>query len=137
MSNYRRPRQPRQYSRADRVSEVVRQIVADELERIGDDRLDLVTVTAVRVDGDLSRARVYYSALTAEAEGLLDGVSEALEEHRRKVQTLVNKQIRARKVPQVEFLPDDVLTHALHIEDVIREMHANGSVASSESAESE
>ena len=92
---------------------------------------------AVRVDGDLSRARVYYSALTAEAEGRLDGVSEALEEHRRKVQTLVNKQIRARKVPQVEFLPDDVLTHALHIEDVIREMHANGSVASSESAESE
>jgi ribosome-binding factor A len=107
------------------MAETVRELIANELERIGDDRLDLVTITSVKVDGDLSRARAYYSALTAESEGRVDEVAEALEDHRRKVQAVVNRAIRARKVPQVEFRPDDVLASALRIEDVIRSIHAS------------
>lgn len=107
------------------MAETLRELVANELERIGDDRLDMVTVTSVKVDGDLSRARVYYSALTAESQGRDGEVAEALEDHRRKVQVLVNRAIRARKVPQVVFLADGVLANALRIEDVIRRINAD------------
>ncbi len=62
----------RRYPRMARVNEVVREIIADELERLSDPRLGLVTVTGVEVSADLRHATVYYSALdsrprTAEA----------------------------------------------------------------------
>lgn len=110
----------RQFSRSDRVAELVRELVANELERIGDDRLEMVTVTNVKIEGDLSRGRVYYSALTAESEGRLDEVAEAFDDYRWQIQQLVNRQIRARKVPQLDYLLDDVLVSALAIEDVLR-----------------
>lgn len=117
---------PRQFSKSDRVSTLVRNIVADELERIGDDRLDLVTITSVRVDPDLARAKVYYSALTVTEAGRGGEVADALAEHRRKIQQVINRQVRTRKVPQIEFFEDDVLTQALHIEDVLRGLNGDG-----------
>ena len=119
----RRPaprRAPRQFSRTDRLGELVREVVASELERIGDERLDLVTITGVNVEGSLEHADVFYSALQAEAEGRLDQVAEALEDQRWKVQQVVNREVRARKTPQITFRPDDVLTSALRVEEILR-----------------
>ena len=58
----------RRYPRMVRVNEVVREVVADELERLSDPRLGLVTVTCVDVSNDLRHATVYYSALDAGRE---------------------------------------------------------------------
>jgi ribosome-binding factor A len=58
----------RRYPRMVRVNEVVREVVADELERLSDPRLGLVTVTGVEVSNDLRHAIVYYSALDAGRE---------------------------------------------------------------------
>ncbi len=116
----RRPSGGRQqFSRSDRVSEQVRGIVANELERIGDERLDMVTITGVRIDNELARAEVFYSALIAEAEGRLDEVAEAFDEVRWPIQQVVNRNVRARRTPQIEFLPDDALNSALRIDDII------------------
>ena len=118
-----RPRQSaqrrHQYNRTDRISETIREIVATELERIGDERVDMVTVTNVTVDNDLNVAKGYYSALTAEAEGRLDDVEEGFAQIRWPIQQVVNRSIRARKTPQIEFHPDDVLAAALRIDDII------------------
>jgi len=115
----RSPSPRRQFSRTDRISEAVREIVATELERIGDERLDMVTVTGVVVDGDLATATVYYSALVAEQDGRLDEVADALDDVRRHVQIAVNNGVRARRTPQVSFRPDDVLASALRIDDLL------------------
>jgi ribosome-binding factor A len=58
----------RRYPRMARVNEVVREVIADELERLSDPRLGLVTVTGVDVSGDLRHATVYYSALDSGRE---------------------------------------------------------------------
>ncbi len=113
---------PRPFSRTDRVGELVREIVASELERIGDERLDLVTVTAASVDPSLEHATVWYSALQAESEGRLDEVAEALDELRWPVQQVVNREVRARRTPQIEFRPDEVLTSALRVEEILRDL---------------
>ena len=86
----------------------MREIVASELERIGDERLEMVTITAVNVDGALETADVFYSALGAEEDGRSDEVAEALEEPRWKVQQVVNREVRARRTPQIRFRPDTV-----------------------------
>jgi len=117
----RRPN-PRPFQRTDRIGELVREIVASELERIGDERLELVTVTAVKVDGSLDHAEVYYSAFHAEADDRLEEVAEALEEVRWPIQQVVNRQVRARRTPQIRFRPDDVLTEALRIEQLLSDI---------------
>ena len=134
-----RPRQRaqarHQYNRTDRISETVREIVATELERIGDERVDMVTVTNVVVDNDLQTAKVYYSALTAEAEGRAEEVAEGLEDVRWTIQRVVNGAIRARKTPQISFHPDDVLAAALRIDDIIAErVHPAGPSAEPDDA---
>ena len=58
----------RRYPRMARVNEVVREVIADELERLSDPRLGLVTVTGVDVSADLRHATVYYSALDSGRE---------------------------------------------------------------------
>ena len=116
----RRPSAPRGFQRTDRVGELVREIVASELERIGDERLEMVTITACDVDASLERGVVWFSALGAEEEGQLDQVVEALDELRWPIQQVVNKQVRARRTPQIEFRPDEVLTGALRIEEILR-----------------
>jgi ribosome-binding factor A len=121
---------PRQFSRTDRIGELMREIVASELERIGDERLEMVTVTAVNVDASLEHADVFYSALSAEEDGRTDEVAEALEELRWPIQKLVNKEVRARKTPQITFRPDDVLSSALRIESILRDMSERGELES-------
>jgi ribosome-binding factor A len=118
----RRHSAPRQFSRTDRVGELLREIVASELERIGDERLEMVTITAVNVDGALETADVFYSAMSAEEDGRADEVAEALDEQRWKVQQLVNREVQTRRTPQIRFRPDTVLSSALRIEEILRDI---------------
>ena len=72
------------YARSLRVNEVLRQVLAEELERLADadERLRLVTVTGVECAPDLRQATVYLSSISDEA-------AEALEERRRALQSCV------------------------------------------------
>lgn len=117
------------FSRTDRVGELVREVVASELERIGDERLELVTVTDVAVDASLERAEVFYSALQAEADGRLEEVAEALEDLRWSVQQVVNREVRTRRTPQIQFRPDEVLTSALRVEEILRDLDTSDEAA--------
>jgi len=108
-----------QFSRTDRIAEQIRGVVATELERIGDERLDLVTVTGVRVDNDLQRAEIFYSALVVTEDGRADELADAFDDVRWPIQQVVNRTVRARRTPQIEFIEDEVLTSALRIEDIL------------------
>lgn len=130
-----RGRNPKPFQRTDRIGELVREIVASELERIGDERTELVTVTAVKVDRSLDRADVYYSALSAEAEGRTEAVAEGLEAVRWPIQRVVNREVRARRTPQIQFHHDDVLSEALRIDELLAGL--NDGIVGSETANSD
>ena len=93
-------------------------MIADELVRIDDERLELVTITGVDVDNELNRAIVFFDSLAGE-EGD-DANVEVLEEHRRRIQSSINRQIRAKKTPILEFRPDNVIRSAERIDDILR-----------------
>ena len=109
----------RPFARTDRIGELVRELVAEELERIADERLELVTITSADVDGDLARARVYYSAVLATEEGRSAEVAEALEKLRWPIQQVINRSVRARKTPQISFVRDTSIEAGLRIEAVL------------------
>jgi ribosome-binding factor A len=114
----RRQRPAHPYSRVTRVSELVHQILADELERIDDERLELVTVMSVSMDTDLRRAMVAVDNPDG-YDGDLD-VLRALEEHRRELQAAMARQARLRYTPTLSFAPDEVGRSARHIESLLR-----------------
>ena len=118
-----RDRQPqRQYPRTARVNELVREILGDALERIDDDRLQLVTVTHVHVDPDLRHAVVEFSSL-GEGE---DEALEALGEHRKKLQSEIARQARLKRTPELRFVVDTFIARAARIEDLLREERDDG-----------
>lgn len=106
------------YPRTARLSEVLREVIADELTRIDDERLDLVTITSVDVDPEMNRAIVYYDSMKGE-EGDA-GIQEALGEHRPRMQASINRQMHARKTPILSFRPDEVIRAAERIDELLR-----------------
>lgn len=115
-----RPRNqgPRRYPRMARVNELLREILGDALERLDDDRLELVTITAVDCDPDLRHAKVYVDSLGGPEED--DALLEALGEVRPRLQAAIARQARLKRTPELAFLPDPVVRSADRIEDVLR-----------------
>jgi ribosome-binding factor A len=111
----------RGYRRTDRVNELLREILADELARSDDPRLELVTVMGVEVQTDLERAVVYYSS-PADEEGD-EAIGEGLQAARRDLQRAVASQARLRRTPELVFEPDPAVRHGARIEQIIRDLH--------------
>ncbi len=110
----------RGYDRADRLSELLREIIAETLEHIDDDRLQMVTVTAVEVDRELEHAKIYYTCL--DGDDLADDVVAAFAEHRGRVRKAIGAQAKVRRVPNLTFLPDNVQRSAQRIEEILAKM---------------
>lgn len=114
----------RRYTRTARVNELLREILGEAVERIDDDRLDLVTISGVEVDPGLEHAVVYYSSLEGD-EGD-EGIQSALEHHRRDLQAQIGAQARLRQTPRLTFRPDHGIREGARIEEILRQLHASG-----------
>lgn len=109
----------RRFPRMARVNELVREVVAEELERLADvdDRLGIVTVTAVEVETGLRRGKVLLASLTEETH-------TALLEHRGRIQAAIGEQVRMKHTPQLSFMADPAVAHGQRVEDILRGLAA-------------
>jgi ribosome-binding factor A len=106
------------YARSLRVNQVLRQVVAEELERLADadERLRMVTVTSVDSTSDLRQAKVYLSSLSEDA-------AAALDERRVQVQKAVARQTKLKRTPLLSFAQDPAVVAGSRVEDLIRRIH--------------
>src|SRR5690606_7588862 len=114
----------REYPRTARVNELVREIVADELERIDDPRLELVSVTAVQVEQELTQGVVYFSSLVGEDSDA--EVLGALHQYRTRLQSAIARQSRMRRTPALRFAPDGGVRGGERIEELLRGLQPSG-----------
>ena len=125
MANQRRRPKPartdtrRRFARTARLSETLREVIADELNKIDDDRLGFVTITSVDVDSEMNRGIVYYDSIQG-ADGD-EQILEALNEYRKRLQSVIADQVRARRTPILQFRPDDAIRAAQRIDEVLRQ----------------
>jgi ribosome-binding factor A len=94
-------------------------VIADELSKIDDDRLGFVTITSVDVDSEMNRGIVYYDSIQG-ADGD-EQILEALNEYRKRLQSVIADQVRARRTPILQFRPDDAIRAAQRIDEVLRQ----------------
>ncbi len=106
------------YSRLDRVNEALREVIADELERVDDPKLHLVTVTGVRVSADLRHAVVWFSSLTGAGEAV--DVAAALRQYRPRLQAAVGTQLRIKRTPELSFSSDPAIDTGTRVEEILR-----------------
>lgn len=117
-----RPGPQRSYSRVDRVGRAVAEVVADELEVVNDERLELVTVTGVKVEPGLRHAIVWVSTLVAADN---DAALAALDENRVRLQAAIARHLRLRRTPELTFSVDPAIEKGTRVEEILRELHSD------------
>ena len=114
----RRSNRTREYKRSARLNELLREIIAEELERVDDDRLDWVSVVSVEVDNELTKARVYLSSL----EQNEDEIIKVLSEYRGRFRKVIGRSARIRRVPDLTFMIDPSIRSGNRIEEILSEL---------------
>jgi ribosome-binding factor A len=112
----------RDYPRTARLNHLVQEIVAEEVERLDDDRLGFFTVVGVEVEPDLRRAVVWYTRLPGDAGDDDVELVEALAEHRARFQAAIGRQARLKRTPELVFRPDQVISRAERVEEILRDL---------------
>lgn len=109
------------YSRADRVGELIQQTVSEIIaKQIKDPRLAMITITHVKMTRDLKLARIYFTA-----HGGTDRVAEALKGFHSAlgyVKRSLGRELQLRYMPAIEFFYDDTLDRASRIESIIESL---------------
>ncbi len=104
--------------RSARVAEQIQQIVARLIStKLKDPRLGMVTVTDVRVTGDLQHATIFYTVYGSEEELRKSG--RALESAKGLIRSQVGAGLGLRLTPSIEFVPDALPDTAKSIEDAL------------------
>jgi ribosome-binding factor A len=103
------------FARSLRINQVLREVLAEELERLADadERLLLLTITSVETASDLRNATVFLSSLEGEA-------AEALEECRIQLQRSVGRQMRIKRTPRLAFAADPAIRSGAAVEEALR-----------------
>ena len=106
--------------RMRRVDAAMKQVLSEAIPMLKDPRIGFVTVTAVETSRDLDHAKVWLSVFgnarqrekTLQA---LDGASGVL-------QARVNRELKLRRTPQLEFVYDRAVEHGVHMTQLIDEL---------------
>ncbi len=104
--------------RARKMAERIKEIVARRLDKgLRDDRLGFVTITDVRVTGDLQHATIFFSVYGTDEER--QNSWDALKSATGMMRSEVGRNITARLTPSLEFILDALPETSAHIEDLL------------------
>ncbi|MEX1037918.1 MAG: 30S ribosome-binding factor RbfA [Acidimicrobiia bacterium] len=101
-----------------KVNSILREVIADELEKMSDSRLEFVSVTGVDTAPNLRKAVVYVDALTDDP----DEVIEALRAARPRLQREIGRQVRIKYTPVLDFDLDSGVMAGQRIEQILRDL---------------
>ncbi|MEY3346782.1 MAG: hypothetical protein RL255_164 [Actinomycetota bacterium] len=104
--------------RAAKVADRIKVVVAQTLEnKIKDPRLGFVTITDVRVTGDLQQASIFYTVLGDDEAR--ENTAKALESAKGLLRTEVGRELGTRIVPTLAFFVDALSETARNFEDLL------------------
>ena len=122
--------------RARKLADRIKEIVARRLDKgLRDPRLGFVTITDVRVTGDLQHASIFYTVYGTDEERRDSAL--ALQAATGMLRTEVGRNITARLTPTLEFIAAAIPENAQHIEELLREARQRDAETSAVAATAE
>jgi ribosome-binding factor A len=111
---------PREFTRAERVSDAVQQEIAVLIrDEVRDPRIGMVSVTDVEVSRDLAYAKVYITFLGDRSQGHIDEAVTALNGASGYLRKLLASNIKLRITPKLTFLFDESGRRGQHLSALI------------------
>ncbi|QIM20489.1 30S ribosome-binding factor RbfA [Phycicoccus sp. HDW14] len=121
-------------ARARKVADRIKTVTAENLESIvKDPDLGFVTVTDVRVTGDLQHASLFYTVFGDEDQRAT--TARLLEQNKGRLRSLVGKQLGIRLTPSIEWIADAIPETAAHLEDLLKEARERDAAVAAAAAE--
>ncbi|MGL4522888.1 MAG: 30S ribosome-binding factor RbfA [Bacilli bacterium] len=107
--------------RPQRIAEEMKKELGDIISRkVKDPRIGFVTVTDVRVSGDLQIAKVYITVLGDDE--VKAGTMKGLLKAKAFIRSEIGQRIRLRKTPELEFEIDEAFEYGNHIESLLQNL---------------
>lgn len=107
-------------ARARKVADRIKVLTAEALrDRVKDERLGMVTITDVRVTGDLQQSTIFYTVL-GDAEELANNAA-ALQDNKGRIRSYIGQGLGIRLTPSIEFVADALPEGAAHMEQLLAE----------------
>jgi ribosome-binding factor A len=108
----------RQRKIADQIKKYLSQLID---RRLKDPRKGFVTLTHVKISGDLRIATVYYTCLGDEEQR--KNSHEALESAKNFLRNELSPLLNMRFTPELRFFYDESLEYSEHINELIKKIH--------------
>ncbi|MFP5224667.1 MAG: 30S ribosome-binding factor RbfA [Actinomycetota bacterium] len=113
-------KQPKAYSRRDRVGHQLQQVLADHLERTADENSDFITITGVDCSPDLRNATVFYTVYGDEKAE--KHAAKELAARHGELRTVIAKSVRMKHTPDLRFEQDTSIERGNRIERLLHEL---------------
>jgi ribosome-binding factor A len=106
--------------RMRRVDEAVKQVLSEAIPTLKDPKIGLVTVTAVDTTSDLDKAKVWISVFGNERQRAR--TLEALDSASGVLQAALNRELKLRRTPRLEFAYERAIEHGVRMTHLIDEL---------------
>lgn len=111
--------------RSRRVGQEVQREVNDILQkRVRDPRVEGVTITDVRVTGDLQQATIYYSTLS-DNQSEIDSAQTGLDKATGLIRKELGQRLSLYKTPELFFERDESVAYGSRIDEMLRNLNKN------------
>lgn len=106
-----------------RVGQEILKEVNDIIQKkVKDPRIKGITVTDVRVTGDLQQATIFYSILS-DSEKEIEAVALGLEKAKGLIRKELGQRLSIYTTPELIFERDASIQYGSHIDELIRQLH--------------
>jgi ribosome-binding factor A len=106
--------------RMRRVDEAMKQVLSEAIPTLKDPRIGFVTVTAVETSRDLDHAKVWLSVFGSDKQR--ERTLQALAGAAGVLQARVNRELKLRRTPHLEFVYDRAVEHGVRMTHLIDEL---------------
>ena len=107
--------------RSQKVADRIKVVVAEALEnKVKDPRLGFVTITDVRITGDLQNASVFYTVLGDNVAR--ENTAKALNSAKGLLRTAVGRDLGTRITPTLEFFEDNLPETSVAMESLLADV---------------
>ncbi|MBF0275627.1 MAG: 30S ribosome-binding factor RbfA [Nitrospinae bacterium] len=103
------------FDRREKLSSLIKEVISECVQfRLKDPRVGMICITRVEMNRDKSIAKIFYSSFDDKKESSLEGLMNA----RGYMRTILGKEMKLKRIPDLRFYYDDSSEFVQRIRDI-------------------